>query len=318
MSAPFCILLGILRKTVFGDCMYYTFDDEQRTAELGETEDCRLTYGYISKTELQAAVRHFSLPAQSLVMLASPSHLNEVFVYENCVFTALCNKRDSLAFYVRKNLLLVVAVNDETHIVRDSFISLAEVEDPGLARLVCGLLDDLISGDSKYLLSVRETVEKMEKQLLSSNEANDFNLCLFNQKEALSELYAYCDNLLDFVSALKENKCDIFDEAELAAFEPVCEKISRLKERVRMIGENIEHLRDAYQSNLDLRLNQTMKIFTVFTVLFSPLSFIVGWYGMNFEHMPELSSPYGYGGVIVLVVAVATGLLLWFKHKKWI
>ena len=249
--------------------MYYTFDDDATTAELCDTVDSRLAYGYIPQTELQAAVKHFSLPCQTLVLLTSPSHLNEVFVYDDCIFTVIDTRCDRFAVYVRKNLLLVVAIKDSSHTVRDSFISLAPIEEPTLARLICILIEDLISCDSKYLLTARETVEKMEKQ-------------------------------------------------ELKSFLPIGDKITRLKESVRMIRENIEHLRDAYQSNLDLRLNQTMKIFTVFTVLFSPLSFIVGWYGMNFKYMPELSSPYGYAGVAALVLAVAVGLLIWFKHKRWI
>ena len=56
----------------------------------------------------------------------------------------------------------------------------------------------------------------------------------------------------------------------------------------------------------------------VFMLAFLPLTLLVGWYGMNFKYMPELSSPYGYAGVAAFVFAVAVGLLIWFKHKRWI
>ena len=141
--------------------MYYTFDDDATTAELCDTTDSRLAYGYIPQTELQAAVKHFSLPCQTLVLLTSLSHLNEVFVYDDCIFTVIDTRRDRFAVYVRKNLLLVVAIKDSSHTVRDSFISLAPIEEPTLARLICILIEDLISCDSKYLLTARETVEKM-------------------------------------------------------------------------------------------------------------------------------------------------------------
>ena len=61
-----------------------------------------------------------------------------------------------------------------------------------------------------------------------------------------------------------------------------------------------------------------MKIFTVFTVIFSPLSFIAGWYGMNFTTMPELKWRGGYVFVIVLSLLTAAGVLLFFKKKRWI
>lgn len=311
-------IIAPLWNTILGGFMYYTFDDEATTAELCDTGENRLTYGYIPSCELQSSAKHFSLPAQSLVLLASPSHINELYSYDDCIFTVVNNFRDSLAIYVKRNLLLVVALNDSTHIARDSFISLTPPEEPSLARLICILADDLILGDSRYLSTVRETVKDMEKQLISSNETKDFNIRLFRQKESLSALYDYCDNLLDFICTVQENKQDLFDETESKSFSTVFDRVTRFKESVQMVQESIEHLRDAYQSSLDLRLNQTMKVFTVVTVIFSPLSFITGWYGMNFKFMPELASPYGYLGVCVLVFFVAVGLLLWFKHKKWI
>lgn len=76
-------------------------------------------------------------------------------------------------------------------------------------------------------------------------------------------------------------------------------------------------LREMHQSQVDVRQNQIMKVLTIVTTLFMPLSLIAGWYGMNFINMPELSSPYGYA-VVILVSLLIIALELWIFHiKKW-
>ena len=60
-----------------------------------------------------------------------------------------------------------------------------------------------------------------------------------------------------------------------------------------------------------------MRVFTVITAVFLPLSLLAGWYGMNFSNMPELQWKYGYPVFIVVSVAICVGLVVWFKKKKW-
>ena len=60
-----------------------------------------------------------------------------------------------------------------------------------------------------------------------------------------------------------------------------------------------------------------MKLLTIVTTIFLPLSLIVGWYGMNFQGMPELSWAYGYPAVIAVSVLIAVCLVIYFKKKRW-
>lgn len=77
-------------------------------------------------------------------------------------------------------------------------------------------------------------------------------------------------------------------------------------------------MREAYQSRLSIKQNELMKLFTVVTVIFLPLTLIVGWYGMNFKFMPELYSPLGYPAVIFVSAAIVVWLIWYFKKKKWL
>ena len=75
---------------------------------------------------------------------------------------------------------------------------------------------------------------------------------------------------------------------------------------------------DIYLSSISYRLNAVMKVLTIITTIFMPLTFIVGIYGMNFEHMPELQWKWGYPAVLALMAAVGVGMLLVFRRKRWL
>lgn len=84
------------------------------------------------------------------------------------------------------------------------------------------------------------------------------------------------------------------------------------------LREMTTDLRDIYLSSLSNRMSETMKVLTVIATIFIPLTFIAGVYGMNFAFMPELTWRYGYGAVLGLMAAVAGGMLLYFRRRKWL
>jgi magnesium transporter len=80
---------------------------------------------------------------------------------------------------------------------------------------------------------------------------------------------------------------------------------------------------DIYINTLNTRMNEVMKVLTIISTIFIPLTFIVGVYGMNFNteksawNMPELNSPYGYPIVMGIMVLIVIGMMRYFKYKKW-
>ena len=112
------------------------------------------------------------------------------------------------------------------------------------------------------------------------------------------------------------NENDLFVEEDLWYFKIFKEKAENLAQNVNLLSDSLFQLREAYQSTLDVKLNNTMKVLTVFTCIFSPLTLITGWYGMNFAGMPELTWKLGYPLVAVLSIAVVVIMLRIFKKKK--
>ena len=77
-------------------------------------------------------------------------------------------------------------------------------------------------------------------------------------------------------------------------------------------------LLDMYQTHMSNKMNEIMKVLTVFASIFIPLTFLAGIYGMNFEYMPELKWRYAYPALWVVFTIVGVGLLFFFRKKKWL
>ncbi|MFA6151147.1 MAG: CorA family divalent cation transporter [Chitinophagaceae bacterium] len=92
----------------------------------------------------------------------------------------------------------------------------------------------------------------------------------------------------------------------------------KLQSQFDDLSENTHQLLNIYFSASAQRTNETMRILTIFSVFFMPLTFIVGIYGMNFEFMPELKARYGYPIVLGVMAVVIIIIFFWFKKKKWL
>ena len=75
---------------------------------------------------------------------------------------------------------------------------------------------------------------------------------------------------------------------------------------------------DIYLSFQSNRMNQQMRVLTVITIIFMPLTVITGIYGMNFDNMPELHWYYGYFMVLGVMLCIIIGLLIFFSRRKWL
>ncbi len=92
----------------------------------------------------------------------------------------------------------------------------------------------------------------------------------------------------------------------------------QIMETLEMFREVVNGLREAYNSQLNMEMNKTIQTLTIMSVIFIPLSFIAGFYGMNFQHMPELEWKWGYPAVIAVMVAVSLGMVIFFRRKRWL
>ena len=115
---------------------------------------------------------------------------------------------------------------------------------------------------------------------------------------------------------LETNEKNYFDPEQLTYFQQFSDRVDRLKEMSQQFIEYCQTLREVYQTELDHVQNKTTQFLTIITTIFLPLTVITGWYGMNFEHMPEIESSWGYFIVIGVSAIVILSEVLYLKNKQ--
>ncbi len=188
---------------------------------------------------------------------------------------------------------------------------------PSLERFLYDFLEEIIHGDLEVLEQYEEKLDTIEDQVF--NDKEDLDPRAVNEiRNHLRTLRIHYEQLMDLGQELEENENSFFREEDLRFFHMFTGRVTRLHTISTSLRDYAMQLRDLYQAQIDVKQNRIMTVLTVVTTIFMPLTLIAGWYGMNFQYMPELSSPYGYIGVIVVSVLVVVVSLLIFKKKKWL
>lgn len=129
-------------------------------------------------------------------------------------------------------------------------------------------------------------------------------------------LKKFYEQFLNVLDILIENENGLLDRKNLRSFQMLYRRTERRFQNVLNLRESVTQVRESYEAEVDISLNTTMKIFTVVTTIFLPLTLIVGWYGMNFD-MPEYGWKNGYLFVSILSFLFLSAGILFFRKKKW-
>lgn len=117
---------------------------------------------------------------------------------------------------------------------------------------------------------------------------------------------------------LEDEETSLITVKELHTVNDLRERLDRLLSLSQMYYDICGDLINGYMSVTSHQLNATMRVLTVITALFVPLTFLAGIYGMNFENIPELKFKYGYFSLLGLMSVISVGLIVWFKRKRWL
>jgi len=175
---------------------------------------------------------------------------------------------------------------------------------------------ELIKNDMGRLDKLEAKITETEDAALNASQMSYLEDIREYRKE-LFRIKRYYEQLAVIFDNLTANDNDLFSKQGVRYFSILGNRVDRLYTSVLNLRDYVTQMREACQSQIDLEQNIIMRTFTVIAAVFLPLTLIVGWYGMNFKYMPELTWEYGYPAVILLSVAVCVGLLIWFKRKKW-
>lgn len=189
------------------------------------------------------------------------------------------------------------------------------VPEYGFGGILCELLRLLLREDSVFLERFEQLINTLEDEVLENSRQNFTKDIMFLRKQ-LTVLSRYYEQLLDIFDEIELNENGLLAPRSLRQLKIIDGKIGRLYSNVQHLRDYVTQVREAYQSEVDIRLNRTMKLLTVLTAIFLPLSLVAGWYGMNFD-MPEYRSPFGYPILILVSVLLVAGTVAAFRKNKW-
>lgn len=262
---------------------------------LGMSPESELNLSEISFNKVEAEQEYFS------GALAIPQ------------FTDLLGTRHHILFFV--NGRCIVFVNEDGYMkemlkrLRRKHIRQGENREKFLSLF----FSEIIAPDAMLLDEYERELMRMEEEVLH-REPDDFHIHMLHVRKKLLILRAYYEQIAEIGKVLEENENGIFLKKQLKYFGTFSDRAERLYQRTIHLIDYANQVKDVYQAQVDGRQNQNMQYLTVISTIFFPLTLITGWYGMNFDHMPELE--HGYPAIIVVSILVVIGCILLFKKKK--
>jgi len=194
--------------------------------------------------------------------------------------------------------------------------------------LAYALLDSIIDHYYPVLEDLGSSIEELEDDLLE-RPSREMVMTLHDYKRSLTQMRRFVWPLRDVVNGLLHDPSGFITPPTKIYLRDCYDHTVQLMDLVESYKELTSGLMELYHSSVGLRTNEVMRVLTVITSIFIPLTFLVGVYGMNFAaqttegkklplNMPELYHPYGYIGLMVLMGVIALVQLILFKKMKWL
>jgi magnesium transporter len=183
--------------------------------------------------------------------------------------------------------------------------------------LVHALLDTIIDHYFVVLEKLGEKIEYLEEELVTRptpvtlREMHKLKRDVIFLRKALWPLR-------EVIASLERRESPLIKESTVIYLRDIYDHTIQVIDNIETFRDMLSGMLDIYLSSISNRMNEIMKVLTIISTLFIPLTFIVGLYGMNFKYMPELSWSWGYPLVLLLMLAVTVFMLFYFRRKKWI
>ncbi len=187
----------------------------------------------------------------------------------------------------------------------------------GSDYLFYALLDTIVDHYFIVLEKFGDELEDIEERILTAGKKRDFEV-LYELKREMIHIRRSVWPLREVISRLERDDLKLIKKSTRIFIRDVYDHTIHAIDSVETYRDFISSLSDLYQSVISNKMNQVMKTLTIISVIFIPLTFIAGLYGINFENVPELKWRYGYAYFWSLIITAASITLLIFKSKKWL
>ena len=184
------------------------------------------------------------------------------------------------------------------------------------------ILDSIIDNYFVVLENFDERIEEIEDQIIKQPDDSSLEK-IHNLRKELIKVRRAASPLRDIIFTIEKEKFHFIQKSTYLFLRDLNDHIKQIIDTIENYREIINGLLDLYLSNASHKMNQVVKLLTIISTIFIPLTFIVGIYGMNFStgaskwNMPELQWAFGYPFVMGMMLVIAILLVIFFKKKQW-
>jgi magnesium transporter len=225
-------------------------------------------------------------------------------------------KSERIEIYLAAKIMLLFY--EDKSLVVETWLENMLSEDERTVSLQKAFLSLLSLLNTRYLVYFDQIEDKITdlEDTLANEEDKDYVSEISVLRKQLLTLRRYYESMLAVMEDLEENRNGLLNDDDLRLLHFQTQKAERLYHNTLNLRDYLTQVREAYQALLDIEANKVMKLFTVITSIFLPLTLLVGWYGMNLM-MPEITFRYAYPVVILVSVTIVVGLIIYFKRNRW-
>ncbi len=273
---------------------------------------------------------HFNIHPLAMEDILHISQRPKMEEYEDYVFIVLrmlfydetqrVLKSEQVSLILGKNYLITF-LEDEGDVfdpVRDRIRKAGtKIRSNGSDFLAYSIIDSIVDSYFHILEQVGEEVEELEDRLILQPEREDLQI-VHRMRRNMILLRKSVWPLREVITAMQRNEHVVIQKQTQIYLRDLYDHIIQIIDTIESYRDMLVGMLDAYLSSMSNKMNEVMKVLTIISTLFIPLTFLAGVYGMNFAHFPELNTPWmypiGFWSLTLLVVIV---MIIFFKRKKW-
>lgn len=250
--------------------------------------------------------------------------------YDDCLFIVLKMidydatttniATEHISIYLSGNTVISFQQNNG----RDNFLRIKEkisegrddILKLGSDYLCYELIDAVVDNYFNVIDQLGDVTDDIEEELIANPAKNTLQRIYFVKRE-LMYLRKSVYPLRELIGSLTNSKCSQLTDDIRIYLHDVYDHLIQIVDSVETYQDILSNMLDTYLSSISNKTNDTMKILTIFSTIFIPLTFIAGIYGMNFNNIPELQFKYGYLLFWIVSIIIAAVMLMFFHKKKW-
>ena len=186
----------------------------------------------------------------------------------------------------------------------------------GADYLAYALMDAVVDCYFSAIEKIGDKIEEIEEDIIGNTDKKSL-LQLYHLKREMIYLRKQVWPMRDMINNMIRSETKLINDSNDIYLRDLSDHVTRIIDTVETYRDLLSGIMDIYLSTNSNKMNEVMKVLTIMSSIFIPVTFIAGVYGMNFENMPELKSQNGYFITWGIMISLIVCLLVYFKRKKW-